>query len=91
MGGIYAQAYCELAIFLDGLADPGAFFRAPTTICGDAFQTSCDNSFDLTAFFYINASLQACAPYTLAPHDLEAANTRQLVCTFESVPVTPSP
>jgi hypothetical protein len=91
MGAIYAQAYCELAILLNGLADPGAFFRPPTTVCGDAFQTSCDSSFDLTAISYVNLSAAACAPFTAAPHDLEAINTRDLVCTFEAVPVTPSP
>jgi hypothetical protein len=91
LGAIYAQGYCELAILLDGLADPGAFFRPPTNICGEAFQTSCDSSFDLTAISYVNASLQACGPFVLSPHHLEAANTRQWVCTFEDVPVTPSP
>jgi len=91
IGAIYAQAYCELAIMLNGVADPGAFFRPPTTICGDAFQLSCDSSFDLSAATYVTMTAQACAPYTIAPHDLEAANTRDLVCTYEAVPVTPSP
>lgn len=90
-GALYAQAYCELAISLQGLADPGDFLRPPTTSCGQMFQTSCDQSFFTTAPAYMTAGAVACQPYTVDPFTTAYVNTDEMVCTFEALPPTPAP
>jgi hypothetical protein len=82
---IYAQAYCELSIALDGLVDPENWFRPPTSLCGKAFQLTCDATFSLSATTYVNDEGARCSPYTVDRFLIVHNNTRDLVCTFEDL------